>query len=52
MVTIGQSLPFFIGVVVSLHIVGEVTERLNVPDSKSGVPEMVPGVQIPPSPPL
>src|SRR3546814_7640556 len=30
---------------------GEVAEWLNVPDSKSGVRENVPGVRIPPSPP-
>ena len=30
---------------------GEVTERLIVPVSKTGVPETVPRVQIPPSPP-
>ena len=30
---------------------GEVAERLNVPDSKSGVRVSVPGVRIPPSPP-
>src|SRR5689334_20131033 len=29
---------------------GEVTERSKVPDSKSGVPERVPGVRIPSSP--
>ena len=31
---------------------GEVAEWLNVPDSKSGVRANVPGVRIPPSPPL
>ncbi len=31
-------------------VIGEVSEWSNVPDSKSGVPAMVPGVRIPPSP--
>ena len=37
---------------VSHSCVGEVAEWSIVPDSKSGVPERVPGVRIPPSPPV
>ncbi len=32
------------------EIIGGVAERLNAPVLKTGVPEMVPGVQIPPPP--
>ncbi len=45
-------LPWRIEALFFPFFLGEVTEWPNVTDSKSVVPETVPGVRIPPSPPL